>query len=72
MPIFEFRCKRCEKEFEFFLMRKDEEILCPFCGGEEVEKLISLFGLASSASGGETTSSGACSACFSKNCSTCR
>jgi putative FmdB family regulatory protein len=71
MPIFEFRCKKCEREFEFFIMKKGEAVVCPFCGGEEVEKLISSFRLGGS--GGEgTLSSGACSTCSSKNCSTCK
>jgi len=71
MPIFDFKCKKCEREFEFFLMKKDEVVVCPFCGGEEVERLISSFRLGGSAREGEG-SSGACATCSSKNCSSCK
>jgi len=71
MPIFEFMCKKCKKEFEFFQLRRDEIVVCPFCGGEEVEKLLSSFGLGGSGSEGKI-SSGACSTCSSKSCSSCK
>jgi putative FmdB family regulatory protein len=44
MPIYEYFCPKCEKEFE--LMRPfseaDKSALCPECGSE-AEKLISAF-----------------------------
>ncbi len=71
MPIFEFRCKKCEKEFEFFIFRKNEVVVCPFCGGEDVEKLMSSFRLGGEG-GSNSGSLGACSTCASKACSTCK
>ena len=46
MPIYEYHCKNCKKQFE--LQQKMEERgrgICPVCGSAEVEKLISVFGV---------------------------
>ena len=45
MPLFEFRCEKCQNEFEELLFRRDEEsgVSCPSCGSERVEKLVSSF-----------------------------
>jgi putative FmdB family regulatory protein len=41
MPIYEYRCLKCEKEQEFIQKFSDDPITtCPECGGE-LEKLIS-------------------------------
>ena len=42
MPIYEYRCTKCEKEFEMMQKFSDEPVKeCIYCGAE-VEKLISL------------------------------
>lgn len=42
MPIYEYKCKRCGKEFEVFQRISDPEIKsCQFCEGP-VSKLVSL------------------------------
>lgn len=42
MPVYEFKCKKCEYLFEEYLPQKSEQILkCPVCNGE-VEKQISV------------------------------
>ncbi len=43
MPIFEFRCLECGKDFEILVKNRDEEgqIKCKFCGGK-VERLMSI------------------------------
>jgi putative FmdB family regulatory protein len=60
LPLYEYRCCACGKEFE--LLRRigqgTEGINCPHCGESEVEKEYSTF--AGSASGGGF-SSGGCS-----------
>ncbi len=57
MPIYEFKCKDCDNEFEMICSANDDtgDIACPRCGERKVEKIISLF---SSSCG----SSGSCSA----------
>lgn len=48
MPIFEYRCKKCEKEFEALVLGR-ERPLCPSCRSGSLEKLLSTF---SAVSGG--------------------
>jgi putative FmdB family regulatory protein len=48
MPIFEYSCKRCGKQFEQ-LQKSDCEVKieCPACGSADVEKAFSTFSGAS-------------------------
>ncbi len=41
MPIFEYVCKKCRKEFEL-LVRGGEEPACPACGKKELAKQFSV------------------------------
>jgi putative FmdB family regulatory protein len=43
MPIYEFECRKCEKEFNLVLTVKqleEKEFACPACQAREVEQLI--------------------------------
>lgn len=41
MPIYEYTCKKCQKEFEA-LIRGDEQPECPHCGAKSLERLLSV------------------------------
>jgi putative FmdB family regulatory protein len=41
MPIYEFKCLRCGRQFEE-LVRLGETPDCPSCRGNELERLVSL------------------------------
>jgi len=43
MPIYEFKCLKCEEFFELLVMNKDEEVAlsCPKCASEEFERVLS-------------------------------
>jgi putative FmdB family regulatory protein len=44
MPIYEYYCPTCEKKFEELVFGKKAKIvLCPKCGTNDVNRLISLF-----------------------------
>ncbi len=45
MPIYEFHCTSCGSKFEEILRNVDEarDVVCPACGGDEVERLQSSF-----------------------------
>ncbi len=45
MPIYEYRCNRCQKEFSqlFLNLREAKEAKCKFCGSDELKRLISSF-----------------------------
>ncbi|MBI4578929.1 MAG: zinc ribbon domain-containing protein [Planctomycetes bacterium] len=45
MPIYEYRCAKCDHQFEQ-LVRSfdgDADAACPECGSRKVEKLLSVF-----------------------------
>jgi putative FmdB family regulatory protein len=43
MPIYEYRCTKCEHEFEAWQKMSDPPIkVCPKCHAHKVEKLVSL------------------------------
>jgi putative FmdB family regulatory protein len=72
MPIYEFTCGKCGKDFEMLVFKNDEPV-CPACGSKDPVRNMSSFGFSvgykfkSSSSG--TGSS--CSHCGSSNCSSC-
>lgn len=41
MPLFEYRCPTCDKEFEL-LVRNQDVPACPDCGTDQLEKLLSV------------------------------
>lgn len=43
MPIYEYRCRSCEEEFQTLIMKNEEEesLTCPACGGRDISRLIS-------------------------------
>ncbi len=41
MPIFEYQCKGCGKEFEALVLPTTDAPACPACKSTELEKLIS-------------------------------
>jgi putative FmdB family regulatory protein len=58
MPIYEFKCKKCDHVFEEFVFSSNsnfEEIICPVCGEKNADKLMSAF----SSSGFSSMGSGA-------------
>jgi putative FmdB family regulatory protein len=71
MPIYEYRCTKCEDVFEKLVFGKDE-VVCPKCGGQ-VDKLMSACSFKSSAGDFKTSGSGksGCSGCSATSCATC-
>jgi putative FmdB family regulatory protein len=65
MPIHEFKCKGCGNVFEYLCIRSGdkEHVLCPSCGHDETEVLLSSFSSKASgrAEGGGKTLSSSCS-----------
>ncbi len=72
MPIFEFLCQNCGKEFEYLVFRTDEEVKCPECGQLSVNKLMSTCAAKVGQKFTSTSKAGAsCSGCTATSCSTC-
>ena len=76
MPIFEYKCRKCDSEFEklVFGAADADGVHCPSCDSPEVERLFSCFSGVSRGSDGSTrsiTSSGGCASCSSGSCASC-
>ena len=74
MPIYEYKCSKCNNEFECLVIGSSEEVACPECSGTEVERLLSACSFKSSGSYSAPSTGGggsSCSGCSSTNCSTC-
>ncbi len=75
MPIFEYKCLKCESEFEklVFGPASEDGIQCPDCNAKEVERLFSSFNGVSRSSDGSTRSmSSGCSSCSASSCAGCK
>ena len=75
MPIFEYKCLKCDSEFEklVFGSASQKGIQCPDCTSDEVEQLFSCFNGVSRSSDGSTQSmSSGCSSCAASSCAGCK
>ncbi|CCO22551.1 FmdB family zinc ribbon protein [Maridesulfovibrio hydrothermalis] len=85
MPIFDYKCSDCGKEFEELVFNRDECPPCPECKSEKTGKLMSAckfktgggapdhgdMGEASSAPSASASSGSSCAGCSGGNCATC-
>ncbi len=56
MPIYRFRCTACGNEFRELVGYGDgNNVACPSCGGNKVERLLPRFGVIYKGSGFYTT-----------------
>jgi len=69
MPIFEYKCLKCDSEFEKLVFGSADAsgVQCPGCDSPDVERLFSCFSGVSKGSDGSTRSlsPSACSSCSS-------
>ena len=69
MPIFEYHCNACEKDFEILVLGK-EKVSCPECKGKKVTRLLSK--VSHKSDHGFTSSEGSsCTSCKATSCSGC-
>ena len=69
MPVFEYRCATCGALFERLLFSQRATVTCPTCGGAEVVRRPSVFGM--SGVEHQTVSSSACGSCSKGSCAGC-
>ena len=45
MPMYEYGCLACNSQFDRLrrMDQDDSEVFCPHCGGEQVERRLSVF-----------------------------
>ncbi len=74
MPIYEFKCTKCETFFELLVMTngEDAEMKCPKCGEQSFERVLSTMNVKSggSSKGGPSGSHVQERSCSSGSCST--
>lgn len=70
MPIYEYICRDCDKEFEA-LVFSGEKPCCPDCESSRVERRMSTFSHKSEGGSFSSSQSSGCSGCTSTNCSSC-
>ncbi|MBI4774565.1 MAG: zinc ribbon domain-containing protein [Deltaproteobacteria bacterium] len=70
MPIYEYRCKACDCEFETLIIGSADTAQCPQCRCEDVVRLMSA--CSHKNEGKYVSSSGSgCGGCSATSCSTC-
>lgn len=62
MPIYEYACHQCGREFEA-LVRSSTVPACPSCHSTDLAKLLSVFATATSTGGVAPAAASPCSAC---------
>jgi len=73
MPIYEFKCLKCNEHLELLIMNPDEvvELKCANCSSEDLERIISTTSHAMGSSSGESTGVSAQSrTCSGGSCTT--
>ena len=80
MPIYEYRCRKCGKEFEELVRNDRETPPCPACRADDMEKMMSCCRFKTGGGGGEAYSApspssgggGGCAGCSGGSCATCK
>jgi putative FmdB family regulatory protein len=64
MPIYEYRCNQCEREFEKYVQSAQAAVACPGCQSARITRRLSGFGMRGTAStlasGGMSGGGGCC------------
>jgi putative FmdB family regulatory protein len=67
MPIYEYRCRGCGKDFETYVPGASTKVACPTCASADITRKLSVFGVgvdasavASGMSGGGCCGGGGC------------
>jgi putative FmdB family regulatory protein len=69
VPIYEYKCQKCESQFEKLVKSMndgDEKIACPECGSIKTARTLSVFAVGAEAGSSKTTSApapGMCGRC---------
>jgi putative FmdB family regulatory protein len=45
MPIYEYRCRGCGKDFEKYVPGVSTKVACPTCASGDITRKLSVFGL---------------------------
>jgi putative FmdB family regulatory protein len=62
MPLYEYRCRKCDHRFERFVSGQPR-VTCPDCESGDVEKLLSAFAVGNGGSARPSEAPGGCGSC---------
>lgn len=62
MPIFEYKCKQCDHEFEA-LVYGSQKAACPKCHSGKLEPKLSVFAVAAKGASSSSSATSACGSC---------
>ncbi len=68
MPIYEYQCETCHTSFEALVTRSEPEVQCPSCGGNHLEREMSVFASGAGANSGTAPQTAAPRACCGGGC----
>jgi putative FmdB family regulatory protein len=73
MPIYEYVCQSCKKEFEAIrpMSDKDKKIECEKCGSKKTKRKLAVVAKNGGGATSAASGNGGCSSCSSGNCSSC-
>ena len=63
MPIFEYQCASCRKEFEVLVRHSSPAPACPVCNGTDLRKKLSAFATITGASSAYADLPAQCESC---------
>jgi len=74
MPIYEYHCNNCNKDFEYLIIGSAKPN-CPTCDSKKVKKQMSACGFVSKGNNGASVktsaSSSSCESCAASSCAGC-
>jgi len=72
MPIFEYHCAKCRRNFDALVSRgKEAQVRCPKCGGKKIRKQFSTFAFGGAGIKFSGSAGRSCNSCATHSCSTC-
>ncbi len=71
MPIYEYVCSDCGNMFEYLVLGSNDNVCCPKCGKENLERKMSAFAYKSGTKFVSSSNKASCAGCTATSCSTC-
>ena len=71
MPIYEYDCEKCGREFELLVFDRGAPVNCPACATGKVKKKMSVFSHKSEDNFVSSSGASSCSGCSASSCSGC-